>query len=69
MLFGKKKSHDEEYVSCCGLCEYAVAHEEEGYMLCSKKGKVEKMGTCRKFSYDITKRIPKKRPEKFSFEE
>ena len=68
MLFWKKKRDDEEYISCCGICEYASAHEEEGYMLCSKKGKVEKEHICRRFSYDITKRIPRKAPEKFDFE-
>ena len=40
--------------------KYAKACEEEGYMICSKKGKVEKMSVCRKFSYDPCKRIPAK---------
>ena len=67
MLFGKK-SKEEEYVKCCALCEHASQDGGE-YMICRKKGQVEKTSVCRKFTYDITKRIPKKRPEKFSFEE
>ena len=67
MLFGKRNK-EEEYVKCCALCEHAENRDEE-YMLCRKKGQVEKGSVCRKFTYDITKRVPKKRPQSFEFEE
>ena len=67
MLFGKKNK-EEEYVKCCALCEYAAEADAE-HMLCKKKGQVDKNSVCRKFTYDITKRIPKRRPDRFEFEE
>lgn len=69
MFFWKKQRDEEEYIKCCGLCEYSRSCDEKGYMICSRKGKVEYEQVCRRFSYDITKRIPKKPPEKFEFEE
>ncbi|MBE6544224.1 MAG: hypothetical protein E7675_07460 [Ruminococcaceae bacterium] len=69
MLFGKKKKDEEEYIKCCGLCEYASEDSDGEFMICSKKKcRVEKNKSCRRFSYDITKRIPKRRPAKFDFE-
>ena len=67
MLFGKKK-REEEYVKCCALCEHASRGEGE-FMTCRKKGQVEKNSVCRKFTYDITKRVPQKRPDRFEFED
>ncbi len=65
MFFWKKKN-EEEYVKCCALCENAVNRGE--YMECKYKGQVSPEGTCRKFSYDITKRNPGKFPEKVDFD-
>ena len=66
-MFGRRKK-EEEYIKCCALCEYAEKGDCE-YMICCRKGRVEKDSVCRKFTYDITKRVPKKRPAGFEFEE
>ena len=58
MLFKKKKRDEEENIRCCALCEKARDCGE--YMECKIKGRVEKDHSCRKYSYDITKRVPRR---------
>ncbi len=56
-IFTKKKNIDAE--KCCAYCEYAEFTEDEEFMLCAKKGKVEAFHSCRRFSYDLLKRKPR----------
>ena len=56
-IFKKKKDIDTE--KCCAYCEYAEFTEDEEFMLCAKKGKVEAFHSCRRFSYDLLKRKPR----------
>ena len=45
----------------CAYCEYGTKLHNN-HILCKKKGIVSENSKCRKFLYDPTKRIPKKRP-------
>lgn len=51
MLFRKKIEKS------CAYCAHSV-QLEEGQILCSKKGVRTLPNKCRKFQYDITKRVP-----------
>ncbi|MBR4949321.1 MAG: hypothetical protein IKZ25_00935 [Clostridia bacterium] len=50
----------------CAYCEYGTKLQNND-VLCEKKGIMPENAKCRKFLYDPTKRIPKKRPEMPSF--
>ena len=43
----------------CAYCKRGV-ELEENEILCSRKGIVSPMGSCRKFKYDPLKRVPPK---------
>ncbi len=53
MLFRKKVER------CCAHCAYSTNLDEEK-VLCSKKGVKDRMGKCRRFTYDPCKRVPAK---------
>jgi hypothetical protein len=53
MLFRKKIKRSCEY------CQFGTQIDEEN-ILCTKKGQVSLWGSCRRFRYDPTKRIPPK---------
>lgn len=45
----------------CAYCEYGTNLQNDD-VLCKKKGIVRSNFSCKKFLYDPTKRIPKKKP-------
>lgn len=56
-----KKIIDEKGVSpSCSYCEYGKTAPDGESVLCKKRGVVEKDFSCRKFSYDILKRQPRR---------
>ena len=52
----------------CEYCEFGKSSPDNETVLCPKKGVVAKDFHCRKYRYDIMKRVPQKRPklEQFS---
>ncbi len=47
----------------CEFCRFAEPISEDDFMQCSRKGKVNKEDSCRKFIYDPLKRVPRRLPE------
>ncbi len=62
MKFSSENSNIE-IEKCCAYCEKATPLVGDEYVLCSKKGVVSLTHSCRRFSYDPLKRIPKRAPE------
>ena len=56
----KKKEAFETFdiTEKCGVCEHAEILDQLGSCLCDCKGVVDENYHCRRFCYDITKRIP-----------
>lgn len=54
-LFGKKNKEDE-CDKACMLCLHSKL-QNDGYV-CKYKGEVDKFSSCRRYSYDITKKKP-----------
>lgn len=48
------------YESVCRNCRHGRLSPEGGSVLCVKKGITDPDGTCRRYSYDPLKRIPRK---------
>lgn len=57
-IFKKKTELDEALVDC-SVCEN-LRGTEDGAVICAKKGRVSDVKKCRSFSYDITKKVPKR---------
>lgn len=55
--------------AACSLCRYGRISAKRGIILCEKRGVVSPDFSCRKFSYDPIKRIPKGRPKPMEFSE
>lgn len=59
----KKKLLEEYDISkTCAFCEYATKTLDSEKMLCRKRGLVNACFSCRAFSYDLMKRMPKRMP-------
>lgn len=56
----KKLLNKKEISPSCSYCEYGKLSPDGETVLCKKKGVVEKGFSCRKFSYDVLKRQPKR---------
>ena len=52
-----KKTEIEKY---CAFCEHSTETYDKEHFLCTKKGIVKGNYKCRKFRYDLQKRIPKR---------
>ena len=52
------KERIAELPRVCEYCENAVKIADDEFVLCQHKGVVDKGYCCRRFSYDILKRIP-----------
>lgn len=52
-------THGDEEIKACEFCEKASALHGETDMLCSVRGVVSRDFFCRRFSYDLLKRVPK----------
>lgn len=64
----KKSVYNTENVPpCCIYCLFGNPAPDGESMLCTKKGVVAKDFSCKKFKYDIMKRVPKKAPKLQSF--
>lgn len=62
----KNKLFNKNEISpSCSYCEYGKLSPDGESVLCIKKGVMEKNDFCKKFSYDILKRQPK-RPQALS---
>lgn len=53
-IFNKKLAHKCEY------CLYGKPSELSGEILCIKRGVTEKRDSCRKYKYDVFKRVPER---------
>ena len=53
----KKEKYIE--VKACEFCEFSVSLIDKDQVLCKKHGVVNSDYSCKKFIYDILKRIPK----------
>ena len=61
MVIKLKKLLNKKSISpSCSYCEYGKLSPDGETVLCKKKGIVEKDFSCRKFSYDVLKRQPKR---------
>lgn len=66
----KKTVYNTDNISpACAYCLFGKPAPDGETVLCSKKGVVAKEYSCRKFKYDIMKRVPKKAPKLQSFSE
>ncbi|MBR3768407.1 MAG: hypothetical protein IKL10_09260 [Clostridia bacterium] len=46
----------------CTYCKHGRLSADEEFILCPKKGVMQKDHFCKKFSYDPLKRVPQKAP-------
>ena len=60
MFVLKVKLFRKKIEPSCMYCSYGKRHRESERVFCQKKGIVDAFGSCKKFSYDSLKRIPKK---------
>lgn len=56
----KKLLNKKDISPSCSYCKYGKAAPDGETVLCKKKGVVEKDFACKKFSYDVLKRQPKR---------
>mgnify|MGYP003296222971 CR=1 FL=1 len=56
----KKLLNEKEISPSCSYCEFGKCSPDGETVLCKKKGIVEKDFSCRKFSYDVLKRQPRR---------
>lgn len=57
----RKKLFNEKDISpSCSYCEHGKTAPDGESVLCKKRGVVEKDFSCKKFSYDVLKRHPKR---------
>ena len=55
-----KLLNKDAYEAICRNCKHGRLSPEGDTVLCVKKGIVDPDGSCRRYSYDPLKRIPKK---------
>ena len=60
LLFLKFKLFGKKIEPACVYCAYGKCNIEGNTEFCQKKGIIPSNNSCRKFSYDPLKRIPKK---------
>ena len=66
----KKTVYNTDNISpTCAYCLVGKPAPDGETVLCPKKGVVAKDYSCRRFKYDIMKRVPKKAPKLQSFSE
>ncbi len=60
-----KKSiiENKEGVARCGICFFGTVLPDGSGILCSKSGIRMPDSSCKKFSYDPLKRVPRREPE------
>lgn len=56
-MFFKKKTNDDDI---CRFCLNAKFTDDEDKVICSIRGEVDSIFTCKKFAYDLLKRDPGK---------
>ncbi len=56
----KKLLNKKEISPSCSYCAHGKLSPDGATVLCKKKGVVEKDFACRKFTYDVLKRQPKR---------
>lgn len=58
--------YSEDINRVCGLCAHAVPTDDEELTYCEKKRKNRAVtcSACRKFQYDILKRVARRKPKK-----
>lgn len=68
---GNKLLNEKDISPKCEYCQVAKESPDGETMLCPKKGIVQKDFYCKKYKYDVIKRIPRKapRPQEFSPED
>lgn len=54
---------DSEIEKICAMCEMSQKIFDEDNVLCRKRGIVSATGYCKKFVYDVLKRVPPKSPK------
>lgn len=59
IIMAKKKLFGNNIKPACKYCDLCTALENDKYQ-CSKFGEVKSYDSCKKFSYNPLKRIPKK---------
>lgn len=59
----KNETSENEISKCCAYCEKATVLASEDYVLCSKRGVVSQTYSCRRFSYDPLKKVPRRMPD------
>ena len=52
----------------CEYCQFGKLSADGETVLCPKKGVMNKNSKCRKYRYDIMKRVPRRAPKLPSFE-
>ncbi|MBE6827660.1 MAG: hypothetical protein E7514_03475 [Ruminococcaceae bacterium] len=66
----KKSLFNTEDISpACEYCQYGRPAPDGKTVLCPKKGVVKNDFHCRKYKYDIMKRVPKRAPKMQEFSE
>ena len=58
----KKFLSAKKYEPKCEYCLYGRLAPDGERILCEKKGVISGDSTCRKYKYDVMKRVPKKAP-------
>ena len=58
----------ENIEPACEYCQFGKPAPDGETVLCPRKGVVAKSFKCRKYKYDIMKRVPKKAPKLQSFD-
>ena len=56
----KAKLFKSDIPKQCKHCLYSREFDSENEVLCAKRGVVNKNDYCRKYTYDVTKRVPQK---------
>ena len=51
---------EREENKCCALCEHSCFTDDEDFVICDLKGKVSAVSKCRKYTYDLLKRNPRR---------
>lgn len=57
------KNNKPQIERICAMCEMSQRIFDEENVLCEKRGIVSATGCCRKFVYDVLKRVPPRTPK------
>ena len=60
VFFMKAKLFKSDIPRLCRHCVFSREFDSEIEVLCAKRGVVNKNDCCRKYTYDVTKRVPQK---------